>query len=255
MSNEAEVRIQSRVSDSELERRWKAVRQAMKENNLDYLVFHNCTDILGGYVRWFTDMPAVLNYPSTVLFSVDDGMTTMWHGPKPPADPGPPPWAIRGVKKRFSYPYLPSLAYTAAFDAEKVTVELASHKGCRIGLVGMGFISAAFYKYVTEHLTTAKFTDATDLVDNIKAIKSDEEIQLLREVAALQDKAFEYALTVIKPGRRDRDVSADVFRKCLELGSEQANMMLGSAPPGAPARNLLFHFGNRMIQEGDQVIF
>jgi Xaa-Pro aminopeptidase len=253
VSNEAEVRIRSRISTGELERRWKAVRQAMKESKLDYLVFHNCTDILGGYVKWFTDMPAVLNYPATVLFPIDDEMTTIWHGPQLPAEPGPPSWAVRGVKKRISYPFLPSLAYTATFDAEKVTEELAPHKDCRIGLVGMGFIPAAFYKYVTEHLSTAKFTDATDLVDNIKAIKSDEEIKLIREIAAMQDKAFEYALTCIKPGRRDRDVSADVFHKCLELGSEQANMMLGSAPPGAPARNLLMHFGNRMIQEGDQV--
>lgn len=253
MSSEAEVRIQSRISTSELERRWKAVRQAMKESQLDYLIFHNRTDFLGGYVKWFTDMPAVLDYPATVIFPVDDEMTTIWHGPQPPAEPGPPGWTLRGVKKRFSFPFLPSLAFTATFDAEKVTEELSQHKDCQIGLVGMGFIPAAFYKYVTEHLSAARFTDATDLVDHIKAIKSDEEIRHIRQIAATQDKAFEYALTCIKPGRRDRDVSADIYRKCQELGSEQANMMVGSAPPGAPARNLLLHFGNRMIQEGDQV--
>lgn len=253
MTNEAEVRIRARISTGEFERRWKAVRQAMKESNLDFLILHNCTDFLGGYVKWFTDMPAALNYPATVIFPIDDEMTTIWHGPRPPAEPGPPGWAFRGVKKRISYPTLPSLAYTTTFEAEKVTEELAPYKDCRVGLVGMGFISAAFYKYVTEHLGAASFSDATDLVDNIKAIKSDEEIQHIRDIAARQDETFKYALTCIEPGKRDYDVYADVLRKCLQLGSEQANIMIGSAPPGEAARNLLPHFGNRMIQEGDQV--
>ena len=174
MNNEAEVRIRARISTGELERRWKEVRQAMKESKLDFLVLYNCTDILGGYVRWFTDMPAILNYPAMVIFPLDNEMITIWHGPRLPAEPGPPDWALRGVKKRISYPYLPSLSYTTTFDAEKVTEELVQYKDCRIGLVGMGSITAAFYKYVTEHLGAASFTDATELVDNIKVIKSDE---------------------------------------------------------------------------------
>jgi len=254
MSNEAEVRIRTRISTSELERRWKAVRQAMKESGLDFLVFQNCTDVLGGYVKWFTDMSAAHNYPATVIFPRDDEMTTIWHGPNPPAEPGPPSWAFRGVKRRISVPVLPSLAFTTTFDAGKVVEELAPYKDCHVGLVGMGFIPASFYKYITEHLSTARFEDATDLVDNIKAIKSDEEIRHLRELAALQDITFEYALTCIKPGKRDRDVYADVLHKCLELGGEQANLMVGSTPVGTAARHTPLHFGNRMIQEGDQVL-
>ena len=75
----------------------------------------------------------------------------------------------------------------------------------------------------------------------------------MREITELQDEAFAYALTCVRPGRRDRDIYADVLHKCLELGGEQTNIMVGSAPPGTPARNLPVHFGNRMIQQGDQV--
>ena len=113
-------------------------------------------------------------------------------------------------------------------------------------------MSAAFYKYVVEHLSAATFEDATDLVDGIKAIKSDEEIDLIRQTCELQDAVFEDALTRIQVGRRDREVFADVKYKCLELGSEQQLIIGGSAPAGERAPLFNSHFGNRVIGRGDQ---
>jgi len=252
MEREDEIRILRKISNSELERRWKAVRLAMKERGLDFLIIQNSTDYLGGYVKWFTDMPALHNYPVTVIFSREDEMTTIWSGPKPPSEPNPPAWSLRGVKKRISVPIIPSMEYSSIFDAEKAVEELSPYRNCRIGLVGMGFISAAFYKYITEHLSSTKFENATDLVDHLKAIKSDEEIELIRETCAIQDEAFEYALTRIQPGRRDFEIYADVRHKCMLLGSEQQLVMVGSAPMGTTGAMYYEHFGNRMIREGDQ---
>ena len=243
--NEADLRILVRISDGELERRWRAVRAAMEEANLDFLIVQNSTDFLGGYVKWFTDMPALHNYPVTVIFPREGDMTTIWSGPMPPADPNPPAWSLRGVGKRISTPIIPALGYTSAFDAEKVVEELAPSGQCRIGLVGPGFISTAFYKHVTEHLTQATFEDATDLVDDIKVIKSPEEMDLIRQVCRDQDAAFEYALTRIEPGRRD------IRHHCMLNGSEQQLIMVGSAPRGQTGVMYYEHFGNRVIEEGD----
>ncbi len=249
--NEADLRILVRISDGELERRWRAVRAAMEEANLDFLIVQNSTDFLGGYVKWFTDMPALHNYPVTVIFPREGDMTTIWSGPMPPADPNPPAWSLRGVGKRISTPIIPALGYTSAFDAEKVVEELAPSGQCRIGLVGPGFISTAFYKHVTEHLTQATFEDATDLVDDIKVIKSPEEMDLIRQVCRDQDAAFEYALTRIEPGRRDYEIYADIRHHCMLNGSEQQLIMVGSAPRGQTGVMYYEHFGNRVIEEGD----
>lgn len=251
MHEEAEIRIPIIISDNELQRRWGAVRRAMKEKGLDFLILQNCTDYLGGYVKWFTDMPALHNYPVTVIFPREEEMTTIWSGPMPPAEPYPPAWCLRGVKKRISVPIIPSLGYTCAFDAEKAVEELSPYKNCRIGLVNLGFISASFYRYVTEHLRGVKFEDATDLVDAIKVIKSEEEIRHIRETCEIQDAAFQYALTRIQPGRRDYQVYADVRQKCMDMGSEQQLIMVGSAPQGRAGAMYYEHFGNRVIQEGD----
>lgn len=252
MEREAEIRIPRMISTGELERRWNELRALMKEGDLDFLIIQNSTDYLGGYVKWFTDMPALHNYPVTVLFPREDEMTTIWSGPRPPAEPNPPAWSLRGVRKRISVPIIPSLGYSSIFDAEKVVEELEQYRNCRIGLVGMGFISASFYKYVTEHLSAAEFEDVTNQVDTIKAVKSDEEIRYIRETCEMQDEAFQYALTRVQPGRRDYEVYADIRHKCMEMGSEQQLVMVGSAPFGTAGVMFYEHFGNRVIEEGDQ---
>ena len=62
-AGQAELRIPVRISEAELERRWRPVRAMMEVEKLDFLIVQSCTDFLGGYVKWFTDMPALHNYP------------------------------------------------------------------------------------------------------------------------------------------------------------------------------------------------
>src|SRR5512143_1376901 len=108
------------ISDAELERRWNAVRTRMKEERIDALVMQDTNEWLGGYVKWFTDVSARQAYPMSVVFPVDDLMTTVMSGGRPPQDMGPPAWTLRGVKSRLTAPYFPSVTYSATYDAELV---------------------------------------------------------------------------------------------------------------------------------------
>ena len=56
-------RLQFPISTAELERRWGLVRAAMKREGVDVLLMQNNNDHMGGYVKWFTDMPATNGYP------------------------------------------------------------------------------------------------------------------------------------------------------------------------------------------------
>jgi Xaa-Pro aminopeptidase len=233
------------VSTKELERRWEAVRSAMKEKNLDFLIARNGSDILGGYVKWLSNIGAKNDYPVTVIFPREDDMTIIKHGSRGSVNPGLP-----GIKKQINVPMLPSLQYSITYDAETVAEELGKYKGTQIGLVGMGFIPAAFFNYINIHLNTATFSDAAELVDNIKAVKSDEEIQHLRALAEAQDNTAEYILTRIQPGKQNFEIYADMMHHCLLTGSTTANLMVNSEPSaGARQRG----GRNRIIQEGDLV--
>jgi Xaa-Pro aminopeptidase len=179
-------------------------------------------------------------------------MTIITHGGKPPGDMGPPAWTLRGVKKRLTAPFFRSVMYTHTYDAELAVETLRVKKKAKIGIVGKGTMSAAFYEHLKKSLPEATFADAADLVDRIKAIKSDEEISLIQKTAGLQDKAIEYAKKAIRPGRRDFEIIADIIHRVTDLGSEEQLVLGGSGPLGKPVSIQKRHFQNRMVREGDQ---
>ena len=253
----AEERISIQISTQELERRWKAVRTAMKDKGIDVLIMQNTNQFLGGYVKWFTDVPAFNGYPTTVLFPREDEMTVINIGPKMShersmTDLSAKDWAFRGVKNRFTAPYFPSLHYSKTYDAELIVDLIKPMKDCTVGWVALGNIPAPFYEHIKTNLSAAKFTDATDLVDNIKAIKSDEEIDLIKKTAEIQDIAMEKAFKEVKPGKRDSEIMALTQNIVQNLGSEQQLIMAGSAPMGTPCPMLKRHFMHREMREGDQ---
>ena len=240
------------ISDQELERRWKEVRERMKEDGIQFLVMQNDNEWLGGYVKWFTDVPAKNAQPHTVIFPSDEEMTTITHGGKPPGDMGPPSWTLRGVKQRLTAPFFRSASYTNTYDAELAVEVLRAREGATIGILGKGTLSAAFYEHLLRSLPEATFVDASDLVDPLKAVKSDEELGFVRRTAALQDQAIEYARFAIRPGRRDFEIISDIIRYVTDLGSEEQLVLGASGPMGTVVPIRKRHFQNRMVRKGDQ---
>lgn len=246
-------RLTTCISGVELERRWKEVREMMRENEIDFLLMRNDEEFLGGYVKWFSDLPARHSYPYTVIFPVDEEMTLISPGATPPGDPGPPEWAVRGVKRRLGAPYFPSIHYTSTYDADLAVEVLKEKKGATIGLVGRSFIPVNFFEYLNKHLPGSKFVDATDQVDQIKVIKSLEEIELIKRTAELQDAAMEHVRRSIRPGRRDFEIYAEALYSTTLQGSERQLILVSSGPPGTPVPFQPRHFQNRVIREGDQI--
>jgi Xaa-Pro aminopeptidase len=252
MSNEIELVKPKKISDTEINRRWQSARSAMEDAGLDFLIVENSASFFPGHIRWFTEMAVSDGDPTTLIFPLHDEMTTITHGDTFSKEPRPQASTLRGVKKCINVPMLSALKDTGLLHAEKVVDELKGYKNYRIGLVGLGFMTIPFYNYVTTNLNSVKFVDATDLVDSIKVIKSDEEIRLIRETCRMQDTLFQFSLECIRPGRRNFDVQLDIRRRCQEMGGTNSMTMVGSAPAGTAAM-----FGSdvyRTIQDGDQVI-
>ena len=248
------ARMTMNLSQAEMERRWKAVREVMRERHVDFLIVRNDEEFLGGYVRWFSDFPPASSYPLTVIFPFSDEMTMIASGGAPPAEsPYPPAWAVHGVKRRLCAPYFASMHYTSTLDAELAVGVLKETKRATIGLVGRSFIPMTFYEYLRKHLPGYRFLDMTDPIDQIKAIKSPEEIELIKNTARIQDRAMEQVRKVIQPGMRDFEVLAEAQYSCVKQGSERQFFLVGSGPQGVPTRWQFRRFQNRVIREGDQV--
>ncbi len=241
------------ISSGELERRWKAVREVMKDRGVDFLLVQNSNDYLGGYLKWFTDMPAVQAYPAAAIFPREDEMTTLWHGSAAPEEAGPEAWLLRGVKKRLSAPLMLSMNYTTSFDGERIVGQLAGYGRCRVSFVNEGAMTQGFAGYIRTHLPQAEFVDITDEIDVIKAIKSPEEIERIKVSAHIHDEAMRACFAAIKPGVREFEVAAAGRLRCMMMGSEQQFILIGSAPADRPFPYSSIHAMNRVLKEGDQI--
>lgn len=248
-------RLVDPISTQELERRWAATRTAMDDEGIDVLIMQNNNEFLGGYVKWFTDNPARNSYPHSVMFPKDDGMTVVQQGPmgreKVISDDD---FANRGVRKILTNPSYSSAAYSRHYDAEQIAGELKKRNDRTIGLVGTGGMSHAFCEYLKNGSgLNTKFVDASELVDTIKAIKSDEELDRIRKTAAMQDAVIAELAKSIRPGMKDSDVAALAQYTGQKLGSEQGIYLGTSAPVGQVSMFAQRHNQNRELKDGDHL--
>jgi Xaa-Pro aminopeptidase len=252
---ELSERLNTPISSAELERRWKAVRAAMERDRIDVLVMQNNNDHMGGYVKYFTDIPAGNGYPVTVVFPRDDLMTVVMQGPLGGVEEvtAQGDGVRRGVKRVLTTPSYASAVYTNEYDPELAASALAPFAKGTIGLVCTYQMSLAMGDFLKRRFAGARFVDASDMVDKIKAIKSEEEMELIVRTARMQDGAMKAAFDAIRPGMRDRDVVAAAQFYSQTHGSEQGLYLCASAPLGTPMKFAPKHMQNRIIKEGDYV--
>jgi Xaa-Pro aminopeptidase len=247
-------RVNAPISTRELERRWAAIRTAMAQYKIDVLLMQNNNDCMGGYVKYFTDIPAVAGCPVTVVFPRDDLMTVIIPGHfgfEPLLSPDGE-CIYRGVKKLVGAPAFASANYSWAYDAELAEKALADYMAATIGIVGLATMPVSMLDRLRRgRLANAAFVDASELVDCIKCIKSEEEIGFIRRTAALQDRAMATALRTLRPGKREFEIAAAAEYAILEGGGEQAAVRTCSQKPGEPCSWNHRHTQSRMLREGD----
>src|SRR6266704_2280650 len=230
----ANERVNHPISTEELERRWGAVRAAMKDQKIDALIMQSNNDWMGGYVKCFTDVPATNGYPVTVVFPKDERMTVIAQGPMgvvrefgPQGDP-----VRRGTVRFMGMPSYASCPHSAEYDARLAEKALEKYSGGTIGLLGRAAMSFALGDYLKRELTRAKLIDASDMVDRIKAMKE--------------------TFAQIRPGMRELEVAAIAEHTGHKYGSEQGLFLTGSGPVGTAAVFANRYQQNRVLREGDQ---
>lgn len=241
----------SPITDTEMERRWALARQVMNDQDVDVLIMHGREDWMGGYVRWFTDTPPGNGYPRTVAFFKDRPMAIVEMGAfgvdQAPAADNP---ACRGVGRVLGTPSFHSIHYSIDYDTELLLTALQDAGAKRLGILCP---SAMPYGMISALNSGFDVADLSEAMDQVKAIKSQEEIALIQQIAHMQDKIFEEVCDVIRPGMTDRDVAAHAEAVGRRLGSDQGIYLGMSAPQGQPSRFAGRHFQTRELQADDHM--
>lgn len=246
------ARAVNAVSINELERRWRLVRERMREHDLDALVLQNSSDWVGGYIRWFSNQPATNGYPSAVVFYREGGMSLIEQGPS---------GVIRtsdeaelratGIARRLMTPSYPSVHYTGSYDAELAAAEIERCGARRVGFVAPAAMYHSFGRSLQTLLAGIEVVDATDMIDRIKAVKSEEERAAIRDVARMQDTVMATVGEFIRPGLRDFEIAAYAQYVGQQLGSEQGIFLCSSAPAGQAASFRPRSMQGRTLERGD----
>jgi ectoine hydrolase len=86
----------------------------------------------------------------------------------------------------------------------------------RIGLETHGpFFTVAAHKEITSALPAAEFVDSAGLVNWLRTVKSPAEIAVMREAAAIAGRAMACAREHLRPGARECDVAAEIYRTLI----------------------------------------
>ncbi|MCF8128743.1 MAG: Xaa-Pro peptidase family protein [Deltaproteobacteria bacterium] len=122
----------------------------------------------------------------------------------------------------------------------------------RIG-VEKDFMLLRDYEMLFEAFPDADFVHITPLIDRLRAIKSDEEIQKIRKSAEIADKAMAAAIQAAQPGVTEIEVAAEAEYVMRKMGSEKPAF---STFVASGNRTLLAHpiASRRRIERGEPVV-
>lgn len=118
-----------------------------------------------------------------------------------------------------------------------------------LGLVGWSDITAAAHvDGIKAACPSVRLLDATDLFDDIRAIKSPEEIANLEETSAIIRRVFSALEAEIRPGVTERQVLSQAHRLCRQFGALDGIAQMSRTPFRA------YTFGTEGVIEPDDII-
>ena len=195
------------VSLKERDRRWSNVRRDLENKGLHALIIVSDGHLeRRGSLRYVSDVNGMLRY-GYVVFPVKGEPVGIYKKGGWIKDRRTLP--TRGGWVVESEPY-------AAFLVD-VLKELKLEKG-RVGIEG-DFLPAPVHERLIKEVPDAIFV-RSDIIHELKTVKSAEELKVIEDGAAMVDKAFASCLEFARPGMTWNDVTCEVHRLLYQAGSE-----------------------------------
>lgn len=207
------------TSDSERTRRYAALREVMEESDIDaFVICSRGDEFVRGRVQYVSDIFQWAGKGFVVLPSKGDPVFIV-----------DPLWGL-GYAMMSGWLDDYRMPENAGQEIAGVLSDLDLDSG-RIGVVGLADITAvADFEDMKAGLPNAEFVDATDLFDDVRAIKSEEEIENIRETGRILRTVFKALEAEIRPGVRELDVLSEAHRLCRQLGAVEGIALMGRPP-------------------------
>lgn len=121
-----------------------------------------------------------------------------------------------------------------------------------VGIAGLDTMPFNDYQLLTQELPHAVFKDATNLLNEIRMVKSKEEIEMIQETTYIADQCYRRLLEVIRPGENELKVMSEVVKVLVEHQVENTLILTAK---GASFPGFIAHPSSYVFQKGDHYIF
>lgn len=240
-------------SKAEYERRHKKIREAMKQNGLDCLLIYGAHHLMG------TDMGQL----NTVYLSSYAGFFHTYV--VFPLNDEPTLFIVFG----YHVPNAKDLSVIEdvrcnGFDIAKGVGDRLKELGLEkasIGIVGpfcswyRVSIPVEHHNYFTQTFPKADFKVVTEMYENLRLVKSEEEIRYMERGAAMTDLAHEEVFLATRPGVRHSELHEIVLSVAGRLGGKVPFSHVSSTPMSDPQQFYPDPFPtHRTVKAGDVVL-
>ena len=241
-----------RFSIAERDRRWKAVRDLMRQQNIDVIVTPQNSGHSADYqadTRYLThcgggepDVAAVFPLQGEVT-AIATSAALRW--------PTVQDWTqdVREARRNYGRAIVERLK------------ELNVEHG-RIGITGLGDVEGTrtpegtiFYgtwKQIREAFPNAELVDATKILAEVRYVKSQEEIDVLTKSMEIIELAIQAEIEAARPGVKDWEVWAAAHYAMMRNGSEMPVHCFWVS--GKNPRRTLTRPSMRLLERGDVII-
>jgi Xaa-Pro dipeptidase len=228
---------------SEYEKRMKNVRKSMGQKDIDVLVISNN---LNNYYLTGMFTPFVAGSLQTLIIWDGEPIDVVRYLEEPGAR------ATSWVKNWVTYP---DKGPTSPFDPLGVTVETIKGQKLDMKRIGFeyGYLSFSSVERLRKLLPDAEIKDGSGIVENLRLIKSEAEIEYMRKASRITDKALKAAIDSLEVGKTENDALSEAYRTYVCNGSERPDVMIAFGPHSWLAHLNFFGEAARKLERGDVV--
>ena len=234
----------------ERDRRWALLREQMKAADFDALISlpnQGHWDQFGCDTRYITQIGGMQTEVAAVL-PLDDEVTAV----------------VRGANEiewwGLAQDWVKDIRPSRRSYGEPIIERLKEIRAKRVGIIGLsGLVRApegvtpwGTIEKIRHALTNVKFDSATDVMQEVRAVKSAEEVAFIEKAAGIIGKAIEVLIAFCRVGVRENELIAEMLREIVRQGGEPITMLLfGTGGPEVPWAQRFFTL--RALRPGDLI--
>ena len=211
-----------KITNEEYLRRIKNISNILKNNDIDGVLIAS-TESEPANVRYFTNYTPI--FETAGLLINKDAESMLIIGPESESlarDHS----IISNIKKLIEFRETSDPSYPEIKLDNFKTIFKEMNINKKLGLIGTNIMTVQAYEGELEAGKNLEIIKADEILRNMRMIKSEAEIALIRKAASIAEKGFIYALERIKPGMSEIQASAECIYGVLSQGAEETGFKI-----------------------------